>query len=127
MDLNDIVRPQDVALKQIATIFPNEKSTTKMPYAGDKSFSFKDISKLLTNIGKMKLLMGSLRKSISLINKNTVFEKHWITEDEFYQLKQLIKTIGVHSIGLIEMTPDRVFKDKGVPYRFALIITINMD
>jgi hypothetical protein len=60
MDLNDIVKPQDIALTKIATIFPNEKSIKKQPYVNDKSFRGKDIIKLFSSIGRLINLIGSL-------------------------------------------------------------------
>lgn len=127
MDLNDIVKPQDISLINIATIFPNEKSVNKQPYAGGKSFSGKDIIKLLPNMGKLIILIRSLNKSIKLIKTNHAKTKSKISESNFKDLQKLISSLGIASFGFFEIEPDQVFKNKGVPYKFALVITINMD
>lgn len=127
MDLNDIVKPQDIALKAKASIFSNEKSMNKQPYASVKSFSGKDIKKLIPNFGRLINLFRSLNKSVKLIKTANTTTKTKISETDFQKLQKKILDLGIASYGFFEIEPDHVFKNKGVPYKFALVITINMD
>lgn len=127
MGLNDIVKPQDIALKAIASIFPNEKSMNKQPYASGKSFSGKDIMKLLPNLSRLINVMRSLNKSIKLIKTTQTTTKTKLSETDFRKFQKLLSSFGIASFGFFEIKPEHVFKNKGVPYRFALVITINMD
>ncbi|MFZ5945794.1 MAG: 4Fe-4S binding protein [Bacillota bacterium] len=127
MDLNDIVRPQDEALKDNAAIVSSEKSATKRLYPKDKRFSFRDIIKLLKNFNKIKRTMPSLYRTIKLIKKGRISDKRVMQKEEFAELDQLMKKLGVDSYGWLEVDSDRVFKGKGIPYKNAIIITIRMD
>ncbi|MTI81023.1 MAG: hypothetical protein FH758_09080 [Firmicutes bacterium] len=127
MDLNDIVRPQDEALKDTATIFSNEKSISKRLYPKDKKFSFRDIIKLLKNFNKIKRTMPSLYRTIKFIKNGQISDKRVMQKEEFAELNKLMKKLGVDSYGWLEIDSDRVFKGKGIPFKNAIVITINMD
>lgn len=127
MDLNHIVKPQDEALKASATIFSNQKSATKRLYPSDKRFSIRDITKLLKSFNKIRRMMPSLFRTVKLIKKGITSDKKTISKEEFYELDLLMKKLGVDSYGWLEIDSDRVFKEKGVPYKNAIVITINME
>jgi epoxyqueuosine reductase len=129
MDLNDIVKPQDVALTKIAKVFPSEKSVKKQPYAKGKTFRGKDVLKILSNIGRLIRLIKSLNKSVKLIKSTdiTAPSKAKISKPDFDRLKILMEELSIVSYGYLKIVPDYVFQDKGLPFKNALIITINMD
>jgi NAD-dependent dihydropyrimidine dehydrogenase PreA subunit len=66
-------------------------------------------------------------KSINLIKTTHVATKTKLSETDFEKLQNLITDLNIASYGFLEIKPEQVFKNKGVPYKFALFITINMD
>lgn len=127
MDLNDIVKPQDKALNEIATLFYNEHSVQEQPYVSERIFGLKDAGKILPNLGKLRKLMLSLKQTIKLIKHNSTGKRRKLTDTDFFELERLLQTLNVSNYGFIKIKPDRIFREKGVPYKYALVVTIPMD
>jgi ferredoxin len=127
MDLNDLTRPHDVHLSKDAVIFSNTASIRKRPYPGGKRFSVRDIVGLLGKFGYLVKAMGSLKTNLGLIKRKTSFSRTRMTGEVWEELEALLKELGVDSYGWLRVDGEDVYQGKGLPYRNALIITINMD
>ncbi len=127
MDLNKKVRPQAELLTKIASVYSNERSMHEQPYPSEKQMSFRDILKLLFNAGKLVKVMSSINRSIKLIRQTSKQTKKLLSEKVFSELLILLQKHKVDSYGFAEIDGPSVFKEKGIPYNYALVIAINMD
>jgi len=127
--LNDAVKPQTTELNKTAKIHSNELSPTKRLYVEESKgkLEMKDILALLKNIGKIYKLPFSMMKTVKLIKKDTPRRSHRISKESFNGLKELLDSAGVDDIGFFEVTPERLFKGCGVPYKYALVLSSKMD
>lgn len=129
ISLNKVVKPQTIELNKNAIIFSNEHSPTKRHYVEGKrpDFSRHDIITLIKNIKKVYKLPYTLYKSINLIKKNILPSKKLMSVQTFDKFTQMLKELGVDDFGYFEVTPEKLFKDCGVPYRYALVFSSAMD
>ncbi|MCG8701875.1 MAG: hypothetical protein MI922_27725 [Bacteroidales bacterium] len=127
MSLNDMVKPQEEALKEKAVLFSNEKSVAKMPYVEDKKLQLKDVPPMLKNIRKMVQMISSLKTTTRLIKSDIPKKQKHLKENHFSELKELLKNLEIDSFGWISIAPSDIYKDKGVPYPYAIVITMAMN
>lgn len=126
--LNQAVKPQTIELNKNASVFASNESSKKRPYVeGEKpNFSKADVLYLLKNIGEIYTLPLSMNKTVKLIKKDKKDRTTIISRETFEMLEQLLLTLGVDDFGFFEVTPDKIFKDCGVPHRFALVFSSGM-
>jgi len=129
MSLNKVVKPQTVELNKKATIFYNEASPTKRHYVEGKKpdFSRGDMIALAKSLKKIYKLPFSLFKTVKLIKKDISPSENKISKEVFHELDQRVKNLGVDDYGFFEVTPEKLFKGCGVPYKYALVFSTSMD
>lgn len=127
--LNKVVEPQTIELNKKAIIFSNEHSPTKRHYVEGKrpGFNRRDVLVLLKNFKRVYKLPYTLYKTVNLIKKKTLSTKKRISAPIFDELIQMLKELQVDDFGYFEVTPEKLFKDCGVPYKYALVFSVAMD
>ena len=128
--MNNITKGQDRELTKIASMFYNEMSKEKGHFPKDKSFSVRDKMQLLKN-GKM-----AFSTIISVLKTPRVIKEHKTDQDytskicknDFNNLHNLIQNeMGMDTWGVAELSPQDVFKGQGVPFKYAIVMSKNMD
>lgn len=71
--------------------------------------------------------MSSLNRSIRLIKETVDSDKDHISTEDYNELESLFNDLGVDSYGFLEVDEQSVFSGQGIPYHYAIVITINMD
>lgn len=127
ISLNTRVKPQAEELTRRGRLFSNERSMREQPYPEGRSFSFSDALRFLMKAGMIKRVMSSLNRSISLIKTTADTAKNQLNTSDYNELESLFNDLGVDSYGFLELDEQSVFAGQGIPYRFAIVITINMD
>lgn len=129
ISLNKVVNPQTVEMNKKATVFSNDHSPTKRYYVEGKrpDFSRHDIVTTIRNIKKVYKLPYTLYKTINLIKKNILPSKKLISVQTFDEFTRMLAELGVDDFGYFEVTPEKLFKDCGVPYKYALVFSSAMD
>ncbi|MDF2523014.1 MAG: 4Fe-4S protein [Clostridiales bacterium] len=127
--LNSAVKPQTNELNRKALIHSKDTSPVKRRYVeGEKpSFNKRDITYLLKNIRKIYKLPFSMNKTVRLIKNDRFAINTRITREIFEELDRLIQDLGVDDYGFFEIEPENIFKDCGVPHKFALVFSSGMD
>lgn len=127
--LNDAVKPQTTELNKTAKIHSNELSPIKRLYVEESKGKLerKDIAALLKNIRNIYKLPFSMIKTVKLIKNDKPRNSHQISKEIFDELKALLDSAGVDDFGFFEVTPERLFKGCGVPYKYALVLSSKMD
>lgn len=128
-NVNNMVKPQTKELNKNALIFAKETSPTKRPYLEDEKLNFSktDILYLLKNMNKIYKLPYTLLKTVKLIQKDRLFIKTKISLEDYIQLQILAEKMGVDDFGFFEIKAENIFKDCGVPHKYALVFSIGMD
>jgi epoxyqueuosine reductase len=127
--LNKVVKPQTIELNKKANIFSNEHSPTKRNYVeGHKpDFNRHDIITLIKNLKKVYNIPYTLYKTVKLIKKNSVPSQKLMSVQKFDELIQMLTELQVDDLGYFEVTPEKLFKNCGVPYKYALVFSTAMD
>lgn len=128
LSLNKLVKPQNIELNNRAKVFSNEKSPTKRLYVEGRkrNFNISDALYLLKNLKKIYKFPYSMYKTVKLIKKDAPINSH-MSPEVFEELNQLLLSLQVDEYGFFEVTSDKVFKDCGVPYKYALVFSSAMD
>jgi ferredoxin len=128
LSLNDVVKPQKEELNKRAVIYANDKSPTKRLYVegGKSKFSKSDIGTLLKNIGSIYRLPMTLSKAVKLIKSDNSCNSNTMTYDTFVRFEALLKSLGVDDYGFFEISSNQLFKDCGVPHKYALVFSSGM-
>lgn len=127
ISLNNKVKPQAEELTRLGKMFSNECSMEEQPYPEGRSFSFSDGLRLLMQAGMIKRVMTSLNQSIRMIKETVDSDQVHMSTEHYNELRSLFKDLGVDSYGFLELDEQSVFSGQGIPYRFAIVIAINMD
>jgi ferredoxin len=129
LSLNKIVKPQTTELNKKARIFYCEKSPTKRLYVeGHRpQFSKNDVFYVLKKVKNIYKLPFSIKKTVKLIKEDTLTTNSKITRATFEELEQLLKSFRIDEYGFFEVTPDKIFKECGVPHKYALVFSAAMD
>lgn len=129
ISLNQLVKPQAKELNRKAKIFSDINSPEKRLYVeGHKPhFSSQDIMTLIISLRKIYKLPLTLNRTVKLIKRDCSTQKSLITKQEFGQLIQLLTELQVDDFGFFEVTPERIFRSCGVPYKYALVFSSAMD
>jgi len=126
MKLHKLSKDQDDSLKKIATNFPNEQSVIKNSYAKGLTFGIKDVFSLKDFKKNYNYLVYTLSLSTDIIKQVTSSSKKKITKPEFKELTNLINELGISSFGVLKLQSQNIFQDKGIPYDYAIVITVSM-
>ncbi len=129
LSLNKIAKPQANELNRRASIFANDNSPRKRLYVEENrlNFSKQDIIKLIKNIKRIYKIPYTLYKTLKLIKKNNIPSKNQISKQIYDDLVQLLTELQVDDFGFFEVTPERIFRGCGVPYKYALVFSAAMD
>jgi epoxyqueuosine reductase len=127
--LNKAVKPQTIELNKKARIFSNEFSPIKRLYVEDekKRFSKKDLIVLLKSIRKIYKVPFSMMKTVKLIKNDRPGTTNQLSYEIFADLVKLLNSLGVDDYGFFEITPERLFKGCGVPHKYALVFSSEMN
>lgn len=129
LSLNTIVKPQTVELNKKAKIFFDNKSPKKRLYVDKKkpNLKWKDIVYLIKNLKNIYRFPYSIYKTVHLIKTDLSTTKRYASKEIFDELAQLLQSLGVDNYGFFEVTPEKVFKECGVPHKYALVFSSAMD
>ncbi|WP_073339355.1 4Fe-4S binding protein [Clostridium grantii] len=129
LSLNKVVKPQMNKLNKKAILFANKNSPTKRLYVeGEKpNLNKSDFLYLIKNLKKVYQIPHTLYRTMKLIEKDKPSSNSHMSKEKFDKLKKLLSTLGVDNYGYFEITPDKVFKNCGVPHKYALVISSSMD
>lgn len=127
--LNDAVKPQTTELNKKAKVFSYEFSPIKRSYVeGNKErFRIKDVLVMLKSINAIYKVPFSMIKTVNLIKRDHPGGSNRLNLETFNEFEKLLESSGVDDYGCFEVTPERIFKGCGVPYRHALVFSSGMD
>lgn len=126
--LNTPVKPQTTELNKKAKISGTEKSPTKRLYVegGKRDISRSDALYLIKNIRHVYRFPYSLYNTVKLIRSDTCDGSH-MSQEVYVEFGALLESLKVGDYGFFEVTPAKVFKDCGVPHKYALVFSCGMD
>ncbi len=129
LSLNKVVEPQKIELNKYAKIYSNDNSPKKRLYVEGRKPDFRkqDIIAIVKNIKKLYLLPYTLWETVKLIKKIITPTKSKISKKSFDELAHFITKLQVDDFGFFEVTPEKIFKECGVPYKYALVFSSSMD
>lgn len=110
----------------------NSSSPAKRLYVDKKNPNMgkDDVKYMLKNIKKIARLPFTMIRTVKLVEKDSKItngRKKIISREVYGELEKLLKEGGVDDFGFFEITPDKLFKDNGVPHRYGLVLSIGMD
>lgn len=129
LSLNKIVKPQSIALNKKATLFSNDRSPSKRLYVEGMTprFTRQDVLLLLKNLRSIYRLPFTLYKTTKLIRHGKRPLRSVLDRQTFEAFSRLMQDLEVADWGVFEVTPEKVFKDCGVPYTNAIVLSVKMD
>ncbi|MBS4537382.1 hypothetical protein GOQ27_02850 [Clostridium sp. D2Q-11] len=125
LSLNKMVKPQTIELNEKASVFSKEKSPSKRLYVEGRKpkFNRNDVFHILKNIKNIYKLPYSINKTVKLIKEDTSTTKRHMSRVSFEELDQLLNSLQVDEYGFFEVTPEKIFKECGVPHKYALVFS----
>lgn len=124
--LEDMLLEYDESIKRGKNlILSDETSRKRHKFSGGK---------MNLSIGKFKflsILPVFIRLQRSFINSIKMAEnqnKDYIKDENVIkEIASYAKKLGADAVGFAEVSQDLIYKDKGVPYKYAIVITMKMD
>jgi ferredoxin len=128
MSLDDMLAFHDKALLEKAAIFFDpELSVARKPFTYGVDFRKASGKKMLKNFRKMVRMQQSFRKSEDIIRRSSVLEPARITDNDAEKLLKKIRVLKIDAVGTTVVEPKFIFREKGIPYKNVLVISIEMD
>ena len=124
--LEDMLLEYDESIKRGKNlILSDETSRKRHKFSGGK---------MNVSIGKLKfviVLPVMLRLQRSFINSIKMAKnqnKDYIKDENIIkEIASYAKKLGADAVGFAEVSSDIIYKGKGVPYKYAIVITMKMD
>lgn len=124
--LEDMLLEYDESIKKGKNLILSDNNSRKRhKFSGGK---------MNISIGKfkfIKILPVFLRLQRSYLNSIKIAEnqnKDYIKDENIINdIASYAKNLGADAIGFAEVSQDLIYKDKGVPYKYAVVITMKMD
>ncbi len=94
-----------------------------MRYGGNSRKSFKEIKAVMPT---MIRTLFNVKKSYSSVKRNPKENNKIASEKFIYKLVEYAKSLGVSDIGFAKVDSDLIFKNRGILYDNAIVVTMEM-
>ncbi|MCG8350007.1 MAG: 4Fe-4S binding protein [Chloroflexales bacterium] len=133
MSLDTILEPMDRHLDNFETLVrPAPESKPRTPFASDLP-SEQNSRRNLTLQQKMKIipdaipLMINMKRSASMYDGTFQPTANEASPEFIAELEALARAAGAKDIGYVKAPRNAIFRDKGIPYEYAIVFTVEMD
>lgn len=131
--LDSILEPMDKHIENFKTLIrPAPESKPRTPF--DSGLPKEKKSMLNTNIAqKIRFMTQAIPLFINMQKTANLYDgKYQPTQDQaspefIAELEQLARAAGAQDIAYVCVPNNAIFQDKGIPHRYALVFTVEMD